>query len=99
MNACLLSIGSELLDGTHKNTNAQFLARSLQREGIPGLRMISVGDDPEEIRDAVDEWLGRVELLVLTGGLGATPDDQTRSGVARACRRHLALHEAFLGGF
>ncbi|MBU1702369.1 MAG: CinA family nicotinamide mononucleotide deamidase-related protein [Candidatus Eisenbacteria bacterium] len=94
MNACLISIGSELLDGSHANTNALFLTRFLAREGFTILRVISVGDDPEEIRDTLDEWLGRTELVVLTGGLGATPDDQTRSGVARACRRRLALHEA-----
>ncbi len=55
---------------------------------------VSVGDSVEGIASEVRHWLGRVDLLVVSGGLGPTSDDVTREGVAMALDRSLRHDEA-----
>ncbi|MBD3334166.1 MAG: damage-inducible protein CinA, partial [Candidatus Eisenbacteria bacterium] len=93
MRACILTIGDELLSGLRENANACFLGRALADEGVDVVGQATVGDRSDAIRTALLHWIGRVELLILTGGLGATPDDQTRPSVARALGLRRVLHE------
>jgi nicotinamide-nucleotide amidase len=94
MKVCILTIGTEILDGSTDNSNARWIAERLTEEGVQVMAQISVGDDPVQIEDAVKTWMTRADLVISTGGLGATPDDKTRQSMARALGRKLVLHEA-----
>src|SRR3954447_10577204 len=61
--------------------------------GIRVRMLAAVRDDVEEIAEFIREQRGRCALLIVTGGLGGTPDDVTREGVARAFGVPLQLHE------
>ena len=82
MDVELISVGTELLMGNIVNTNAQYLAKQLTGLGYPVLYQSVVGDNPERLKDAVRTALNRVELVILTGGLGPTEDDITREMTA-----------------
>ncbi|MDZ7378347.1 MAG: molybdopterin-binding protein, partial [candidate division KSB1 bacterium] len=79
----LVAIGDELLAGHVVNSNAQFLARALRGVGVVPQWMTTVGDDPEQMRDALQRALSRAQVVLITGGLGPTPDDLTREVVAQ----------------
>lgn len=84
MNAHILTIGAEILAGDILDTNARDLAVALRELGVAVTRRVTVADEEEEIAGAVCDALAGAEVVILTGGLGPTPDDRTRAGVARA---------------
>ncbi|MEJ2206826.1 MAG: CinA family nicotinamide mononucleotide deamidase-related protein, partial [Gemmatimonadota bacterium] len=71
-----------LLLGTTVDTNAAWIGRRLAARGIPVVRRHTVGDDADEIRRAVSDAAEVADLVLVTGGLGPTPDDLTRDAVA-----------------
>ena len=89
----LVSTGLELLTGRTVNTHAHTLARQLAPLGLRLLRDTTVPDDREVIRQAVAEALQRVDLVVVSGGLGPTSDDLTREAVADLAGVGLIMHE------
>jgi len=93
MNAHILTIGAEILAGDILDTNARDLAVAFRRLGIAVTRRVTVADDEERIAEAVRDALATAEVVILTGGLGPTPDDRTRGGVARALGVGLRLRE------
>jgi nicotinamide-nucleotide amidase len=80
----LLAVGAELLAGETRDTNSGDLARSLTALGVAVTRMSQLPDDLEVIAEAVAGALQRADLVITTGGLGPTPDDLTREGIAQA---------------
>ena len=92
----IIAIGSELLLGGVADTNSLFLADELLKIGIEVRWKTVVGDDPKDIEEALLHALGRVQVVLTTGGLGPTEDDLTRKVVARVTGRRLSLHEATL---
>ena len=78
MNAEIICVGTELLLGDIVNTNAQFLARELASMGISVLHQSVVGDNAERLEAELRLAMRRSDLIVLTGGLGPTPDDITK---------------------
>jgi molybdenum cofactor synthesis domain-containing protein len=82
--AAILTIGNELTSGDVANTNAAWLAKRLERLGV---KVAIAASLPDEI-DAVARFLRReaadVDFVLVTGGLGGTPDDLTREAVAAA---------------
>ncbi len=84
LTAELLSVGTELTVGDTRDTNAGELARSLTALGVRVVRLTALPDDLDAVTEAIRASLGRVDLLVSTGGLGPTPDDLTREAIAAA---------------
>ena len=80
----LLSVGSEILVGETRDTNAGELARDLTGRGVKVGRIGAVPDDLAVVQEALEAALGRADLVVTTGGLGPTPDDLTREAIAAA---------------
>jgi nicotinamide-nucleotide amidase len=78
----LVTVGDELLLGQTVDTNGAWLGRALGSRGIPVVRRLTVGDAEAEIRRAVTDALAVGDLVIVTGGLGPTPDDVTRDAVA-----------------
>ncbi len=80
--AGLLTIGNELLKGSVLNTNAAFLGQELTQAGFMVLEQIACRDEIPEITARFGEILSRCDLVIVSGGLGPTPDDVTREGIA-----------------
>jgi nicotinamide-nucleotide amidase len=82
--AALLTIGNEVVSGDVTNTNAAWLARRLEALGVGVVLAAAVRDEIAVIAEFVNRERVRVDHLILTGGLGGTPDDLTREAVAAA---------------
>jgi molybdenum cofactor synthesis domain-containing protein len=82
--ATILTIGNELVSGDVANTNASWLARRLEALGVSVQLLAAVPDEIDLIADFVRQHAPRSDILVVTGGLGGTPDDLTREAVAAA---------------
>ncbi len=76
--AALITIGDELLNGSVADRNGSYLARRLTEHGVEVREIRSVPDHSSSIREAIASWEGKVDLLLLTGGLGPTDDDPTK---------------------
>jgi nicotinamide-nucleotide amidase len=96
MQAEIISVGNELLIGQVINTNQAFIAQQLQTVGIEIHRMVTVGDDEKSILTALDEALNRADVVTVTGGLGPTHDDVTRSAICKFFKTDLVLDEEAL---
>ena len=80
--AAILAVGNEVLRGSVVNTNAAFLGRELSGLGFEVISHAVCADSQEAIRFRLGEMLRRVDLIMVMGGLGPTPDDVTREGIA-----------------
>lgn len=80
--ADIVTIGDEILIGQVVDSNSANIARFLNSLGIRVAAKYSVGDDPQAIRNALLYAVGRVQVLILTGGLGPTRDDITKNTLA-----------------
>jgi len=88
----IISVGNELLIGKILNTNAQWLAKRVTSLGLDVRRINIVGDDVEEISNALREAIQRnPSFVITTGGLGPTFDDKTLEGVAKALERRIEV--------
>jgi nicotinamide-nucleotide amidase len=79
MNASIISIGQELLLGDTVNTNASWMGRLLSEHGIRCTEVLTIGDDADQIKAALNRSLAVSELVLMTGGLGPTHDDITKT--------------------
>jgi molybdenum cofactor synthesis domain-containing protein len=82
--AGILTIGNELVSGDVPNSNASWLAKRLEPRGVQVAISAAVPDDEALIVDFVRRERLRVDHLLVTGGLGGTPDDITREAIAAA---------------
>jgi nicotinamide-nucleotide amidase len=98
MQAAILAVGSELLGTERLDTNSLRLTEALLRHGVELRRKAVVGDVEEEIAAELRLTLPRVDLALVTGGLGPTADDVTREAVAAALGRSLAVDPEVLAG-
>lgn len=89
--AGIVAVGDEVLTGETINTNGAWLAQALLQAGSRVAWQLVVADDEAAIAEAVRWGLQSVSLVVLVGGLGPTPDDRTRAGVARGLGLGLAV--------
>lgn len=82
MNAEIISIGNELLNGTTVNTNATWISDQLWRAGIATNRVITISDEKSSIQKALSDSLSKADIILITGGLGPTNDDITKASIA-----------------
>jgi molybdenum cofactor synthesis domain-containing protein len=80
--AAVLTIGNELVSGDVPNTNGAWIAKRLAPLGVETRLIAAVPDEIETIAEFVRREAPLVDLLVVTGGLGGTPDDLTREAIA-----------------
>jgi nicotinamide-nucleotide amidase len=92
----IVTIGNEVLSGRTFDTNFVFLARALEEASVVVAYHSTVGDTAEGIGEALKLALTRADAVIMTGGLGPTPDDLTRKAVATALNRPLQLEENVL---
>lgn len=85
----IITIGDELLIGQVVDTNSAWMAQRLNERGLVIDRITSVHDDAEQIASALDDACHRVDVVLLTGGLGPTKDDITKSVLCRYFKTEL----------
>lgn len=93
MIAEIISIGDELLVGQVVNTNATWIAQHLHEIGIPVKQISDIADDAEDIHQALDLAFSRSDVILMTGGLGPTRDDITKSTLCKYFNTHLIFHQ------
>lgn len=76
--ASIITIGDELLIGQVIDTNSAWMAQELNKTGIWLKRRVAVGDDKQEILNALDDQSRDTQIILITGGLGPTADDITK---------------------
>ena len=79
MNATIISIGDELLIGQVIDTNSAWMARELNNIGISIVKKWCIADDEIEITETLTEASLKSDIVIITGGLGPTKDDITKS--------------------
>lgn len=89
----LISVGTEILLGDILNTDAQFLSIELARLGISVIHQSTVGDNRERLLAQLKEAADRSDIIILSGGLGPTPDDLTKEVCCEFFGKKMFLHE------
>lgn len=82
MEASIILVGTELLNGMTVDTNSVYMAEELNKYGLEIVYKSTVRDNIEEIREAIEFAKKRTKLVILSGGLGPTMDDLTKEAVA-----------------
>lgn len=82
LEAWILTIGNEIINGVITDTNREAISRELRSVGIAVKGMSSVGDDPLLIADSLAIAMERAQVTLVSGGLGPTEDDKTSASVA-----------------
>jgi len=96
MLAVIISIGDELVLGQTVDTNSAWLSQQLLPLGITVAEHITVGDDQNAIVAALQRVQTQADIILVTGGLGPTKDDLTRSALAQLLNVELELHQPSL---
>lgn len=82
MKAEIITIGDEILIGQIVDTNSQWIGTELNKIGVSVYQISSIQDDKQHILNALKEAQERVDIVILTGGLGPTKDDITKKTIA-----------------
>ncbi len=93
MKAEIIAVGTELLLGNILNTNAQYLSQELAELGIDMYYQSVVGDNFERLKQTVEASVSRSDVVIITGGLGPTPDDLSKEAACAALGLELELDE------
>lgn len=89
----LISTGSELLLGHIVNTNVKWLSEELNNRGYSVSYQTTVGDNPERMKEVFQRAGERADIVISSGGLGATQGDITRKALADVLGLPLVFHE------
>ena len=92
----IISIGDELISGKTINTNAAIIARELGNIGVETTWITTVGDRAEDIYFALSKAFVRAKVVLITGGLGPTPDDLTKPVITKFFDTYLELRDDLL---
>lgn len=96
MKATIVTIGDEILIGQIVDTNSSFIAKSLDKIGVEISEMISISDNKQHILDTFAKLQNKVDLVVVTGGLGPTKDDITKKTFCDYFEDELVVNEGVL---
>ncbi|APZ46790.1 competence/damage-inducible protein A [Polaribacter reichenbachii] len=93
MKAEIITIGDEILIGQIVDTNSQWIGTELNKIGVSVYQISSIQDDKQHILNALKEAQERVDIVIITGGLGPTKDDITKHTIVEYFNDTLALNE------
>jgi nicotinamide-nucleotide amidase len=96
MKATIITIGDEILIGQIVDTNSAFIAKSLDKIGVEINEMISISDDKNHILDTFAKLQNKVEIVLITGGLGPTKDDVTKKTFCDYFQDELVVNDKVL---
>ncbi|MFN6086724.1 MAG: competence/damage-inducible protein A [Fluviicola sp.] len=92
----IISIGDELLIGQTVNTNATWLGQQFALNGIKVMNVTTISDDRKAIMDSFAIALNRNDIVVVTGGLGPTKDDITKTTLCEYFQTDLVINDQVL---
>ncbi|MFZ4612560.1 MAG: competence/damage-inducible protein A [Bacteroidia bacterium] len=92
----IITIGDEILIGQIVDTNSAWMAQELNKIGIKVKQITSVSDDRIHILNSLKEAESRVDIVLITGGLGPTKDDITKKTLSEYFNKELVLNEDVL---
>ncbi len=98
MKSEIIAVGSEMLTPFRQDTNSLYITDKLNALGVTVAFKTIVGDRRSDLVSAIRTALGRVDILVVTGGLGPTEDDLTREAVAESLGLGLRRDTALIAG-
>jgi nicotinamide-nucleotide amidase len=93
MRAEIIATGTELLSGGVLDTNSLYLSEELMLIGLETAFKTVVGDDEQDMEEALRRAFERVNTVIVTGGIGPTEDDITRKVIAKIIKKRLVLNE------
>ena len=96
MKATIVTIGDEILIGQIVDTNSSYIAKALDKIGIATHEMLSISDDKQHILDTFNTLQNKVNVVIVTGGLGPTKDDITKKTFCDYFEDTLVENEAVL---
>ncbi|RTL14630.1 MAG: CinA family nicotinamide mononucleotide deamidase-related protein [Flavobacteriaceae bacterium] len=96
MKAAIVTIGDEILIGQIIDTNSSYIAKALDKIGIATYEMVSISDEKQHILDTFHSLQNKVEVVIVTGGLGPTKDDITKMTFCYYFKDTLVENEAVL---
>jgi nicotinamide-nucleotide amidase len=96
MKAAIVTIGDEILIGQIVDTNSAYIAKALDKIGIATHEMLSISDDKQHIFNTFQSLQNKVEVVIITGGLGPTKDDITKKTFCDYFQDTLIENEAVL---
>lgn len=94
--ATIITIGDEILIGQTIDTNSAWLGENLSHIGIAVTEIRSIKDDKQHITNSVDEAISQADIVLITGGLGPTKDDITKSTLAEYFNTPLVVNDSLL---
>lgn len=89
----IITIGNELLIGQVVDTNSAWMGEQLNNSGFDVTRITSIQDTKDAITKALQEALSRVDIVLMTGGLGPTKDDITKETLAEIFNSKLVFNQ------
>ena len=93
MTAHIINIGDELLIGQVVNTNASWMAEELNKRNIKVTNISVISDGANDIRTQLDRSLAEADVVLITGGLGPTKDDITKTVLCEYFGDTLVRHQ------
>ncbi|OOG67989.1 CinA family nicotinamide mononucleotide deamidase-related protein [Flavobacterium sp. A45] len=96
MKAAIVTIGDEILIGQITDTNSGFIAKSLDRIGVEVYEMLSISDSRDHILNTFSKLQNKVDIVIVTGGLGPTKDDITKKTLCDYFEDKLVVDTAVL---
>jgi nicotinamide-nucleotide amidase len=90
----IITIGDEILIGQIVDTNSAWMARELNNAGFEVYRTVSVHDDEKHIAEVLNEALDKVDIVLITGGIGPTKDDITKQTLCEFFETELIYDES-----
>jgi len=96
MRSIIISVGDELVSGQTVDTNSAWMSQRLAAAGCAVQAHIVVADDQQAIEQAIRRCAGECDVLIISGGIGPTPDDLTRQALAGVLGQPLEMNESWL---
>ncbi len=90
MRSAIITIGDEILIGQVTDTNAVWISQQLNSIGVQVGEMVTVSDEAGQINVTLDRYIGKYDLLIMTGGLGSAMCSKLSTSIMRSGRSVLS---------
>ena len=94
--ASILIIGSEVLSGEEDDINSRIAIKILEDIGVSVTRIDIIPDDEDEIKNYITSFQDKIDLVIISGGLGLTSDDVTKKAIIDLLGGDVKYHEEAL---
>lgn len=96
MKTAIVTIGDEILIGQIVDTNSAWISNKMTDAGFEIEEKVAIGDDAQQIKDTITDVFSRVDVILMTGGLGPTKDDITKQTLCEYFGTELVFNDEVL---